>query len=256
MASTLRTPDNPRFGFKTQEEVEAFRQTIYDMGLRWARPICWHDKDEPFPKVVIGASCFFLRLASRHIGVTAAHVIRQFEHAKSETPSLVCQLHVMPFDLEAALIDINDELDIATFAISDRDLNRSLSAFFDVSSRWPPDGVIERGATIQLVGYPQNIRIIDPSDRSAVFQAWGALTFVEDFTPDEIVLVYDPQNAMGAPLKPPIGYNMSGCSGGPAIIHTGRGGLTSVASGRAHHGRPDAGRRRCCRIRYHSGPED
>jgi hypothetical protein len=138
---------------------------------------------------VTGASCFFLRFQTRHVGVTAAHVVRHFERAKAGTPSLVCQLHVMPFDLERALIDIDDDLDIATFAISEHDLKTSLSDPFDVSSEWPSDGVVKHNAAIQLVGYPANLRIIDPSDRSALFLAWGALAFVEDFTQDEIFLV-------------------------------------------------------------------
>ena len=48
---------------------------------------------------------------------------------------------------------------------------------------------------------------------------------MEDFTEGEILLVYDPEKVMGAPTKPPLGYNMSGCSGGPAIIHETRNGL-------------------------------
>lgn len=131
----------------------------------------------------------------------------------------------MPFDLETALIDINYSLDIAIVTISERDLKTSLSEPFDVSSRWPEDGVVKQGAAIQLVGYPENIRIIDPSDRSVVFQAWGALGLVEDFTDREIFLTYDPQKVIGAPTLPPLAYNMSGCSGGPAIVHETRNGL-------------------------------
>jgi hypothetical protein len=45
------------------------------------------------------------------------------------------------------------------------------------------------------------------------------------FTDSEILLVCDPKKVVGAPTLPPLGYNMSGCSGGPAIIHEDRGGL-------------------------------
>ncbi len=157
--------------------------------------------------------------------MTAAHVVRHFQRAKAKTASLVCQLHVMPFDLERALIDINDVLDIATFAISERDLKTSISEAFDVTTEWPAEDVVKPRAPIQLIGYPENIRIIDPSDRSAVFQAYGAFSVVEDFTEREIVVVYDPKKGIGAPTLPPLGYNMSGCSGGPAIIHETRNGL-------------------------------
>jgi hypothetical protein len=169
MANHARSADTAMFQFKTKEEAESFRETICEAGLRWCRPICWHDNNRPFPKQVTGASCFFLRLRAGHIGVTAAHVVRHFQSAKAETASLVCQLHVIPFDLERALIDINDDLDIATFSISERDLKASVSQAFDVSAQWPAEGAVRRGAAIQLIGYPENIRIIDSPDRSAVF---------------------------------------------------------------------------------------
>ena len=219
------TSDNAHFQFKTKEEADAFRETIYLAGLRYGRPICWHDDDKPFPKDVTGASCFFLRFSTANIGVTAAHVVRQYQRARTAIPSLICQLHLMPFNLEGALIDTDDTLDIATFSISEPELKATLSDPFDVSSSWPAKEVVKRDAAIQLVGYPENIRIINSEDRSAVFQAWGALDFVEDFTDSEILLVYDPKRAIGAPTPPPLGYNMSGCSGGPAIVHVTSGGL-------------------------------
>ncbi len=219
------TPDNANFQFKTKAEADAFRETIYLVGLRYGRPICWHDNNKPFPKEVTGASCFFLQFSTAYIGVTAAHVVREYQRARTVTPSLVCQLYLMAFDLEGALIDIDDAVDIATFSISEHGLKATSSDPFDVSFSWPPMGVVKRDAAIQLVGYPENIRIIDPAEQSAVFQAWGALSFVEDFNDSEILLVYDPKGVIGAPTPPPLGYNMSGCSGGPAIIHETRGGL-------------------------------
>jgi hypothetical protein len=213
------TLENPRFGFKTAEDADAFRKEIHAAGLRHARQLYWHDKAKTFPKEVIGASCFVLRFADRLVVVTAAHVVRIFQKAKAATPTLVCQFHLMEFDLEAALIDIDDGLDIATFAVTESELKITESDPFDVSGRWPLDGVVMRDASIQLVGYPQNIRIVNPADRTAIFQAWGALDFIEDFNEREIILIYDPEKVLGSPTKPPLGYDMSGCSGGPAIVH-------------------------------------
>src|SRR5260221_426966 len=106
------TPVNANFQFKRKEEADAFRETIYSAGLRYGRPICWHDNGKPFPKDVTGASCFFLRFSTGYVGVTAAHVVREYQRARTATASLVCQLHLMPFNLEGALIDIDDTLDI------------------------------------------------------------------------------------------------------------------------------------------------
>ncbi|MGH7066076.1 MAG: hypothetical protein ACREET_18545 [Stellaceae bacterium] len=213
------TLENPLFRFMTNEDANAFRKEIAAAGLRYARPICWHDQAKTFPKEIVGASCFVLRFATRLVGVTAAHVVRKFQRAKASSPSLVCQLHLMLFDLDGALIDIDDDLDIATFAISEWQLNKTLTDPFDVSTRWPLDDVVKPDASIQLVGYPENIRVINSIEKSAVFNAWGALDFIQDYNEREIILTYEPDKVLGAPTKPPLGYNMSGCSGGPGIVH-------------------------------------
>jgi hypothetical protein len=213
------TLESPLFRFMTTEDANAFREEIAAAGLRYARPICWHDNNRTFPKEIVGASCFVLRFATGLVGVTAAHVIREFQKAKAATPSLVCQLHLMPFDLDGALIDIDDDLDIATFAVSERQLKTTLTDAFDVSSRWPLDGIVKPDTSIQLIGYPENIRVINSIEKSAVFNAWGALDFIQDYNEREIILTYEPEKVLGAPTKPPLGYNMSGCSGGPAIVH-------------------------------------
>jgi hypothetical protein len=205
------TIENPRFGFKTEEDANAFRREIAAAGLRYARPICWHDNNRTFPKEIIGASCFILRFSTGLVGVTAAHVVRAFQKAMAATPSLVCQLHLMPFDLDGALIDIDDDLDIATFAISERELKTTLTDAFDVSAHWPLDGVVQPDASIQLIGYPENIRVINSIERSAVFNAWGALDFIQDYDEREIILTYEPEKVLPSPAKPPLGYNMSGC---------------------------------------------
>jgi hypothetical protein len=69
------TIENPRFGFKTEEDANAFREQIAAAGLRYARPICWLDNAKTFPKEIVGASSFVLRFATGLVGVTAAHVV-------------------------------------------------------------------------------------------------------------------------------------------------------------------------------------
>jgi hypothetical protein len=221
--------DQPRenfaITFHTHEDATAFRKKVARLGLRWGRPICWHDNSLSFPKEVVGASCFFLRFQFGLIGVTAAHVVRHFQRALAHCPSLVCQLHLMPFNLDSALIDISDDLDLATFSFSEHALSSSVSLALDMSSPWSPEQVIKLGAPIQLIGYLDKARIIQSFDGSAIFNAYGAMGVVEDFTERDIIFAYNPEEAINAPMKPPLGLNMSGCSGGPAIIHGTRNGL-------------------------------
>jgi hypothetical protein len=76
-----------------------------------------------------------------------------------------------------------------------------------------------------LAGFPEIIRAVHP-DRSADFNAYGGLEVVEDVTDGEIIFAYDPERVqpLNAP-KPPLGFNLSGCSGGPVLMHGTRNGL-------------------------------
>jgi len=202
------------------EEVSAFT-------LKICTPIYWHDRDMPFPKEVRGASCFMLRFGEQIVGVTANHVIEEYKQALSCTPTLVCQLRMLPFNLEDAIIDADRELDIATFRLSKNQLSQIEGIAVDCTRQWPPP-VPEHMRAISFAGFPEAIRRVNHLDRSAEFLAYGALTCVESISEREILTVYDPKIARqlaGCARMPPLRFNMSGCSGGPVLIHGERNGL-------------------------------
>jgi hypothetical protein len=95
--------------------------------------------------------------------------------------------------------------------------------------RWPPPEP-EHGRPIQLVGYPEIIRRVN-EDLSGIYEAYGALTTVEHVTDRDLLVIYDPAQTPVRPLEhaaaglPPPRFDMSGCSGGPAIAHGEVGGL-------------------------------
>jgi hypothetical protein len=213
--------------FKSQQDAYEFQDQISQIGLRWGRPIWWYDWQRPFEELKItGASCFVLRFKDRCVGVTAAHVVRELLSARRGTASLDCRITLTPLNLLNAVIDWNEQLDIATFSISDEQVEASEVQPLDVSAQWPPpDGLIEKQMPLQLVGFPQCLRIIDYAHRSVTCQAYGALTLVEDYSEREIITVYDPAQCTGKPHLLPLGFNMSGCSGGPAVIHQTRNGV-------------------------------
>ena len=91
--------------------------------LRVCTPIWWHDRRQPFPKDVQGASCFFLRFEGRVVGITADHVVDAYHAARAQTPTLACQVRLAPFDLDAALVDRDGGLDLATFAVSENEVS-------------------------------------------------------------------------------------------------------------------------------------
>jgi hypothetical protein len=66
-----------------------------------------------------GASCFFLRFDERTVAITADHVVEAHHTASAQTPTIVCEVRLAEFDLDAALIDRDLRLDLATFAVSE-----------------------------------------------------------------------------------------------------------------------------------------
>ncbi len=195
-----------------------FAREISAFTLRVCTPIYWHDRRQPFPKDVQGASCFFLRFEERVVGITADHVVDAYYAARAQTPALVCQVRLAPFDLDAALIDRDRGLDLATFAVSENEVRTIDAVPIDCRGNWPPP-TPDRMRAASLAGFPEIMRIVRP-DRSAEFNAYGALPAVEDVTDSQIIFTYDPERdaALHAP-KPPLGFNLSGCSGGPVLMH-------------------------------------
>lgn len=194
-------------------------EVISKFTLDVCNPLCWHDRALTFPKKVRGASCFILRFRDRLVGVTAAHVLEEFKLARRDIPGLVCQLRLMPFDPVDATIDSDAESDIATFGLTERELELSECVPIDCRLAWPPPPPRKLRA-LSLAGYPEE-QIVTSADKSAVFNAYGALTTAEDVSADTILVSYSPDKAkkMGDVPLPPVDINLSGCSGGPVLMH-------------------------------------
>jgi hypothetical protein len=161
------------------------------------------------------------------VGVTANHVVSAYEGALLKNPNIICQLRNSSiFDLPAAIIARDTTRDIATFAVPESVLSEIDAISLDCRGSWPPPEP-KHLWLLSICGFPESMRMTS-SDRSAEFQAWGALAAVEAVTRDEILITYDPalvKPVAWAPVLPPVGFNMSGCSGGPVLVHGDRNGL-------------------------------
>ena len=154
-------------------------------------------------------------------------MIDAYEHAVAANPNTACQLRNSPaFDLSSSIIARDAARDVATFAVSEAVLSHIDAIPLDCrGSRPPPEP--RHLWLLSVCGFPESMLITRP-DRSAEFRAWGTLAAVEGVTPDEILITHDPaivKPATWAPVLPPIGFNMSGCSGGPVLVHGDRNGL-------------------------------
>jgi len=210
-------------GFKPNP---AMLDEVAALTLRVARPLIWHDKTEGWPKTLNGGTCFLLRFDNDIVGVTANHVVVAFENAIARNPNVICQLRTVPFDLRVSIIDRDEDLDIATFRVSEAAAVETEATVLDCRGNWPPPTPDEMRA-LSICGYPEHMRVT-AADRSAEFRAWGALAAVESITEREILITYDPtrdQPSRWAMTLPPLGLNLSGSSGGPVLMHGTRNGL-------------------------------
>jgi len=191
-----------------------------------ARPLIWHDINEPWPKRLLGGTCFVLRFGAGLIGITAAHVIAKFERAHQASSKLTSLLRTARIDLASAIIDRDETLDIATFGVTEDQLTESEAVAIDCRSEWPPP-VPDKGREISFGGFPEVLKKAWPQD-SGEFRAYVSLSRVEDCTERSIISTYDSQRdsrIRAAPEIPDLGANLSGCSGGPVMIHVVRNGL-------------------------------
>ena len=209
MGPTVRT--FPEVGMQAAAAVSAYMLTV-------ARPLFWHigvPNDGPLR----GASTFILQFPARHVAVTADHVIAQYLDALASDRRTICQIGQCQVWPEAKLIARSAALDIATFEIDPAKLAEMGAVAFDCRSTWPPLEVCE-GDTLTLAGYLDTRR---HKIRRGYYEheAWGGHGVADAVSDREIVTVYDPATTFASNdgvAKPPLGFNMSGCSGGPVIL--------------------------------------
>jgi hypothetical protein len=81
---------------------------------------------------------------------------------------------------------------------------------------------------VTFCGFPEAERATPEPGVVDVFSC-GSVAIIDDVTERDLIVTYDPardeEAPWGAPWKQPLGYNMSGCSGGPVLSHGSRNGL-------------------------------
>ncbi|MGP0059644.1 MAG: hypothetical protein ACLPID_10200 [Beijerinckiaceae bacterium] len=208
----------------TSEEM-ALNKQVAEFTMKVARPLIWHNPREPWPKRLSGGTCFILRFNAGLVGITANHVIEVFEEAIRQEPQLVCLLRTVLFDLASSIIDRDAELDIATFSITEEQLIGSEAVAIDCRAEWPPPRP-DKDTALSLAGFPEELKNLS-SHSNVEFRAYVNMCFAEDVTTNDIIATYEPQRDMRireAPGFPSLGANLSGCSGGPVLMHIERNG--------------------------------
>lgn len=202
-------------------EERILHRKVTDITLKIARPLVRYNERKPWPKSLSGGSCFILRFDDRLIGVTANHVIDVFQEDEKEDGDNKCILRTVPFDLMKKLLARSAELDLATFAITEDELAASEALALDCrSANWPPLTPLENDP-ISFAGFPEEGAT--PSfPYHVTFPAFMSLSRIQGITQRDIIATYEPNRdsrVVANERFPEVGANLSGCSGGPVILH-------------------------------------
>jgi hypothetical protein len=159
------------------------------------------------------------------IGITADHVVTAFEVEKKKRGTTIdCLLRTVPFDLVGAIVDRDAELDIATFRVTEDQLIKSEALAIDCRREWPPP-TPDEGRELSFAGFPEALK---QASSPIEFRAYVAFVRAESVSERGIITTYEPRRDIrfrAAPELPDLAANLSGCSGGPVLMHIERNGL-------------------------------
>lgn len=175
-------------------------------------PIFWYRTDIAPTKVEHNGTLTILQTPKKIIGITAAHVIRQFEKDIQINEFRLQLMNEVFDDFMSLVIDISDKRDLATIELSQDIVSRLGKTPVD----WPPIPP-EEGKGIMLSGFP-NIELIEDV-REASWGLFTALGVARTVTLDQITWLIEPEHNIPNPKipTPPPLYDLGGISGGPLI---------------------------------------
>jgi hypothetical protein len=115
-------------------------------------PIYWFCLDNDDPYILHNGTLTLLKTPQRQLGVTAAHVVREYEKDSKAQLVRLQFMNETVDDLLDRVIAISDKLDLATICIDDA-LIKKMDKELSPLSVWPPQPPVE-GSGIMLAGYP------------------------------------------------------------------------------------------------------
>jgi hypothetical protein len=211
--------DHPISIERAKQLIEGPLGTVYnDIALSSAAPILWFSRSSP-AKVLHSGTLTAVRTPKRIFGITAAHVLQQYESDYQEGE--VClQLKNEVMD-RLRIIDSCPRRDLATFELDEEIIQK-----LDIQPlTWPPRPPME-GRGLLLAGFPANTKI----DTGAMTMDWipfSSISTARTVTEDQITILV-PRNEWVKNSLPP-NCELGGVSGGPII------GIFETEAHVAHH---------------------
>ncbi len=147
----------------------------------------------------------------RVVGVSAAHIHRAWADAH-ESGGLACQIGGHSFDPSNCLLDIDDDLDLATYAVSEIQVVAA-RAHVHTPSTWPPKLDESEPRVLMACGWPWALTVNRDHEVDHFFLHFFSVR--TDVTDRRLIVETDTSTSVAwSPMSPPPGTNIGGMSGG------------------------------------------
>jgi len=188
-----------------------YLQTVEGLAKRLSAPFWWRDPDLPAGRQIQGGTICFVHTGARLIGVTAAHVHLAILKARAAQPELACQIGGHGFDPESHCIALDQRLDVATYGLSELQVNAAL-ADIHYAPKWPPEVGLDDAYVIG--GWPWSlIREGEAENSHAFLHFIGKLSSAS--ANQLSAVTYTARSIPWGNEPLPLGTNLGGMSGGP-----------------------------------------
>ena len=198
----------------------------------YAAPLFWVTADDNGEHKINNGSIFFVDASEGLLAITANHVFEKYIEVKGSSSNIYCQIARNCFDpiaretihleLETCLIDKDPEADIATFRISEADVE---TVGATVLKTWPPL-VPQEGLGVAFTGYPSHGRqLVGPQEIS--FTPFPTLTIATSVSHRLISCQLERECLVDTPgfSKLPSNFDTGGLSGGPLLVNVEKNGI-------------------------------
>ena len=219
-----------------KEAIEQIKGPRGDAALKsvakYAAAIFWESRRKNESSQITNGTMFLADFGQGCFAVTANHVYQGYLEDKAEFPKTTCLIgpeafeaggkDAIPFDLEERLIDSLEDLDIATFKVTEIEAEAIGTS---KTSLWPPI-LPEIGQSVVFAGYPANERQ-EVGPRELCFTVFPALMIATSVSERQISCQFEREYLVQAPgfQEPPPHYETGGMSGGPLFTVVERNGI-------------------------------
>lgn len=177
-------------------------------------PIYWFSLGTKVVSILHNGTLTIVKTPTRLIGITAAHVLHQYEIDSKESKLRLQLSNEVADDFISRVIDFSDQLDVATLEL-DQDLVKRLGC--TPLGNWPPRPPKE-GRGIMIAGFPA-VERTDSRNFEVRFGLFTALGIARTVTDKQITWLLEREFMLANDRieTPPPEYNLGGISGGPLV---------------------------------------